>query len=131
MIRENYSSGSKWEPVTGYSRAVRNGSRIFISGTTAFGENGEIAGVNDAYAQTVQAIRNIEKALNHFGAELKDVVRTRVYVTDVSRWQEVAKAHGELFGAILPASSLIGVSWLVLPEMLVEIEAEAMMPEDE
>lgn len=123
--REKYSSGAKWESIVGYSRAVKVGSRIYVTGTTATGDNGEIVGLGDAYAQTVQAIKNIEKALNALGATLETIVRTRMFVTDISRWEEYGKAHGEFFGEIMPATSMIGVAALIDENMLVEIEADA------
>lgn len=123
--REKYSSGAKWESIVGYSRAVKVGSRIYVTGTTAIGENGEIVGIGDAYTQTVQAITNIEKALNSFGATLENIVRTRMFVTDISRWEEFGRAHGEFFGAIMPATSMIGISALIDENMLIEIEADA------
>lgn len=125
--REKYSSGAKWESIVGYSRAVKVGSRIYVTGTTATGENGEIVGIGDAYAQTVQAIKNIEKALNALGATLENIVRTRIFVTDISRWEEYGRAHGEFFGEIMPATSMIGVAALIDENMLVEIEADAEM----
>lgn len=123
--REKYSSGAKWERVVGYSRAVKVGSRIYITGTTATDENSEIVGIGDAYAQTVQTIKNIEKALKALGATLENVVRTRMFVTDIARWEEYGRAHGEFFAEIMPATTMVEVSKLIDPEMLIEIEADA------
>lgn len=123
--RQKYSSGAKWEPIVGYSRAVKVGSRIYVTGTTATGENGEIVGKGDAYTQTVQVIRNIERALKALGAGLENVVRTRMFVTDISRWEEYGRAHGEFFGGIMPATTMVEVSKLIDPDMLIEIEADA------
>lgn len=123
--RQNISSGAKWEDIVGYSRAVRVGSRIYMTGTTATDENGNIVGVDDGYAQTVQAIRNIERALKQAGATLRNVVRTRMFVTDISRWEEYGRAHREFFGEIRPCATMIEVRALIDPNMLIEIEVEA------
>ena len=123
--RQRYSSGTKWEPIVGYSRAVRVGSRIYVTGTTATDENGSIVGVGDAYAQTIQIIKNIERALRALDARLEHIVRTRMFVTDIARWEEYGRAHGEFFREIMPATTMVEVSKLIDPQMLIEIEADA------
>ena len=127
MARQNFSSVTPWEAIVGYSRAVRVGNQIFVTGTTATGDNGELTGIGDAYAQAMRVFANIESVLKRAGAEMKHVVRTRMFVTDISRWEEIGRAHHEYFHDIMPAATMVEVSRLIHPDMLIEVEVDAVV----
>jgi enamine deaminase RidA (YjgF/YER057c/UK114 family) len=127
MARENFATNSLWEPIVGYSRAVRVGTQVFVTGTTATGADGKLVGIGDAYAQTVQVLRNIKAVLTRAGAELRHVVRTRMFVTDISRWEDIGRAHHEFFADIRPCATMIEVRSLIDPDMLIEIEVDAII----